>query len=407
MTLSPPTIPAIADALLDPAAHASTLSAVRSTLERGDREAAVLWRALDRSGLLPLAAHRMVGVGADRSSRLHDALQSAVDVNRLRNAVLRKSAIEATRALTRAGIRTMWLKGIWLAHAMYEHPGLRMMSDIDLLVPEGSRREAAAALRTLGYEPAAGARDGDGAPEGSGSETLSRRTAVPGGDAVTIDLHDRLQVHRAQAWSSTTLWDSARVMRAGGVEVLVPSAEAGLVYLAVHLMKHGYDLRHAAVATCDAYHVLRAAGEALDRSWLGRQAAAPGHAVALHLLLARIRRPPSAAAADLKRLVSERVDAQGLRRQADALLRQAEALELSATDDFSLFELGDRLASGSAGRLLLDGVTRWRRRTGGHARQPGSPGLLTRLWRANWRYAYVTFLAGRLHARAGEAATPS
>jgi hypothetical protein len=99
---------------------------------------------------------------------------------------------EATSVLRDAGVETITLKGMALAHTVYPEPGLRPMADVDLLVRPGDRLGAIAALGRLGYRT-----------PGPDAERLgaSRCFAELARDGILLDLH----------------WDVARYLRFEGV----------------------------------------------------------------------------------------------------------------------------------------------------------------------------------------------
>lgn len=383
---------------------ASTLDALCGVLSRGDADAMRAWTLLRHGGLAPLMSHALGQRGwpAPADDRLRTALQSALEVNAVRNAVLRRAALEASRALGAAGLTPLWVKGIWLAHAVYPSPAHRTMSDIDLVVPDGQRAEACHVLHGLGY-----IRDAADSQQGAAgwTDTLSAPATLPDGAThVQIDLHDRIHLSAARLWPVDRLWQGAVLTRAGGVDVWWPSREAGLLYLAVHLFKHGFDLRHALVAVADAAALLRANDGRLDLDWLDHQLDDARDATALYMLLAQLGTRPTPMAQDLYERLGQRLHARGLRARADRLVASAEQLTLSTATDFSLFDVGEQASPARALSHLLAGAQRWRRRTGtAHAPADGAPGATVRLprllQRANWRFAYTTFLAGRLNAR--------
>jgi Uncharacterised nucleotidyltransferase len=131
-------------------------------------------RRLDLLHHLPSEAQRRLAAGA----------QSAW----ARGAVLAARWGEATSALRDAGVETLTLKGIALAHTVYPEPGLRPMADIDLLVRAADRLRAIETLGRLGYRT-----------PGSEAERLgeSRCFAELVRDGVLLDLH----------------WDIARYLR--------------------------------------------------------------------------------------------------------------------------------------------------------------------------------------------------
>lgn len=378
---------------------ASVLESLLDVLSADDAEAIRAWQVLVHGGLAPLAAHVLAGGGqlASAAPRLREALQSALEVNAVRNAVLRRAAVEASRALGTAGLTPLWAKGIWLAHAVYPQPALRTMSDIDLIVPEGSRADARRVLEQLGYV----AEDAHQGGAAAWTDTMTAPAANPGDVTVQIDLHDSIRLSAAHAWPVARLWDGAQHARVARADVRMPRREAGLLYLAVHLFKHGFDLRHALVAVADAAALLRDDQRALDVGWLDRQLDDPRDATALYLLLALLGTCPTPTSRALRARLGERLDAHGLRVRADALLASAERQTLSSATDFSLFDVGEQASVGRALVSVLAGMRRWQRR----AHAPVAPAAQTRprwpvlLRRANWRHAYTTFLAGRLHAR--------
>lgn len=398
----PRPVPALeaARALAGTSQDGRQLEALAELLAGGDWDAARAWHTLLHGGLAPLAARvfEQHGLLSVFDERMAHALRSAQEVNALRNAMLRRAAIEASRALSQRGITPLWAKGLWLAHYVYEQPSLRQMADIDLIVPEGRRPAAVNALLDIGYTLDPSQND-DGAA--SWTDTLSLPCNLPGGaTSVQIDLHDVIRVSAGRAWPAARLWESSSCMRVGGVAVQLPTVEAGLLYLAAHLFKHGFDLRHALVAIEDAVVLLRTRGASLDVEWMARHLHDPRDATALYMLLAQIGVMPTPAAQALFESTRERVMALGMLSTAHAVIGSASRLTLSSDTDFSLFDVGEQNRPWRSVARLAGGALRWRKRVEGHSSTAiGSNSLARLVGRANWRYAYTTYLAGRLNAR--------
>lgn len=97
--------------------------------------------------------HRLLGALADavmRSDRqLDETHLDAVRIPLVRwqaNALrVERMALRTTESLQRAGIPCRVLKGVALAHLIYDRPGSRVFADLDLLVP-GDRLDAALGL---------------------------------------------------------------------------------------------------------------------------------------------------------------------------------------------------------------------------------------------------------------------
>src|SRR6476660_7901852 len=78
---------------------ASALEALLAVLARGNAESVRTWKMLVHGGLAPLAATVINQRGWPETAelRLREALQSAHDVNAVRNALLRRAALDASR----------------------------------------------------------------------------------------------------------------------------------------------------------------------------------------------------------------------------------------------------------------------------------------------------------------------
>lgn len=157
------------------------------------------------------------------------------------------------------------LKGAYLAGALYEHPSLRSMEDIDLLVPRGRLGDAARVLEAMGY--------GHLTPEHMrGVFALNHHLppfSRPG--ATVIELHWSIDALCARADGGApvspfdidvdALWAGARPARVAGHEVLALSPEDLLLHLCVHAGFH-HGLHVAMRRLCDV--ALVAASERMD-----------------------------------------------------------------------------------------------------------------------------------------------
>jgi len=81
-----------------------------------------------------------------------EVLFNARRLTAVHNLRLRHELGRAIEALQRSGIPALVLKGIVLAYAVYGDPSLRPMTDLDLLVPTGTREKALDVLHELGFE---------------------------------------------------------------------------------------------------------------------------------------------------------------------------------------------------------------------------------------------------------------
>ncbi|MER5703739.1 nucleotidyltransferase family protein [Micromonospora sp. NPDC002296] len=85
------------------------------------------------------------------SAALRESFRANWIYNRQRNNALCEEADQILAGLHGAGIRPMVRKGQYLARALYPEPGLRPMSDLDLMVRENDIGAISSILRELGY----------------------------------------------------------------------------------------------------------------------------------------------------------------------------------------------------------------------------------------------------------------
>lgn len=190
-------------------------------------------RALaEREGVAPLLHARVDGspaIAAGVPVKVRARLRLSYEQTWGRSAVLATRWREVVAALETAGIRGLALKGIALLEGgHYEDPGLRPMTDLDVLVRDGEFAAARTALLRAGWEAA----DGDDAAANAfrGYSHLKR-----GG--VVLDLHRDLAGYPRVAGvlrvDHEGLWRRACPLPRGGWTLC---AEDHLVHLAVHLV---------------------------------------------------------------------------------------------------------------------------------------------------------------------------
>ena len=111
-------------------------------LANADFLSPALWAALDH--------RRCVGCPP---MEIQDYLRELYRLNAARNENLRAQVIEAAQALNAIDISPVLLKGAAsLFDKTYDDPGARVMTDIDLLVPQQRVRECCKTLKKLGYD---------------------------------------------------------------------------------------------------------------------------------------------------------------------------------------------------------------------------------------------------------------
>ncbi len=195
---------------------------------------------LENHGLLPCL---------DRAALVPADVRRLVLEHKLRTATYQSNALEALNDISREmgadGIPFAVLKGTYLYEWLYRELFPRAYGDIDLLVPANRIAEAMAALERAGYD-----RD----PQHGRHGTMPRwhfhaalTSRKPGG--LPVELHrslvDRANLYRVREEELFGRLEEFRA-RQGGFTVL--SAEDQLLYLCLHVAKHGIlnsvGLRH-------------------------------------------------------------------------------------------------------------------------------------------------------------------
>jgi hypothetical protein len=221
---------------VDPRAERDALRALLAAIEDPARAAAL---PSDDAGLLAVARrHRLTPLLSSlEGAALSPALAAACRQDRIlttaRNLMFREVAAEAARALLADGIDVIVLKGLAYESTLYGASGCRPTSDIDLLVPDGKRREAFATLDRLGYEPRAAA---PGFDEPDYHEVAWTR------DGVELDLHLGLAPTARCAVDYAAVWSARVPFELGGVTAARLADDHAAVFHALHMAIDHFDV---------------------------------------------------------------------------------------------------------------------------------------------------------------------
>ena len=162
-----------------------------------------------------------------------------------RNALIYEEAKDIIRAFNSQGIRTIVLKGIFLAENIYKNIALRPMTDIDILIRKEDLARAGSLLNALGYPSP---------PQYTGFLKIGFPCSV-NSMMYTADnpLKPSIHIHWHiinSTWpldalvagiDMNTIWRSARPVRINNVETLTLSPEHLIIYLAHHGLNHSFN----------------------------------------------------------------------------------------------------------------------------------------------------------------------
>jgi hypothetical protein len=173
---------------------------------------------------------RLASVAPDHvPSSFLSAVEGALERSRGRGLLLERLTLDVVSSLERAGVRVVALKGPLLAERLYGDLGMRLSTDLDLLVPPESFHDAVAILSRSGWSRPTDVPWEDGLP-------LFEWSLAPRDDwRPPIDLHWRLHWHERDF--SRAFVERSRPNRDGA---LVPNPADELVALLLHYTRDGF-----------------------------------------------------------------------------------------------------------------------------------------------------------------------
>ncbi len=142
-----------------------------------------------------------------------------------RNHMLFRALEDVTRLFEAAGIKTVLLKGTALVLCYYHDYGLRLMSDMDLLVSKSDFLPALDLLAEQGWE------DAPGEMGMIDRVNVFEKTVKKGGSA--LDLHWRI-FHTSRKAFENDFWENLRTVKLNSREVFVLSPAHQLLHVLVH-----------------------------------------------------------------------------------------------------------------------------------------------------------------------------
>lgn len=179
-----------------------------------------------RHGLGPLLHHRgrRLADAFPMPAEVEGALRTSYLGATLESQAILSAAASALRCLAGAGVRVAALKGLHLASAVYEHPALRKLGDVDLLVPADQIETARAALIGAGY-----------LPEGPDDPTIQHVARLAKPRAAPIELHrDVCASPNPFRIGVDGMWERMAPIVVAGQPALGLGTEDLLLHLCVH-----------------------------------------------------------------------------------------------------------------------------------------------------------------------------
>lgn len=224
------------------------LTAQQQAQARGLLAEPLAWRDIARSadehGVVPTVARNLRRLGWPHvPEAARNDLETAERLNAVRNRLLARGLATILERFTQAGIAVIPLKGPALAESLYGDVGLRVCSDVDVLVPRPAVGDAIALLQAEGF---------------GGDDRYYARTAEidlllrsnmeyclmspPASFQYVVELHwDIAWRWRADSGMVDDLWAAARPGTVVSAPAWVLSPEWELLYLAFHAARHRWS----------------------------------------------------------------------------------------------------------------------------------------------------------------------
>ncbi len=180
--------------------------------------------------------------GADCPPDIHDYLDAVLTLNRSRNQTILATLSRVTGVLNGLGIEPVLLKGAaHLATGLYPDPGVRIVGDIDLLVPAEGAADAAAMLADIGFDRAG--------PTPLVAVAMHHLpTLCERETGVALELHTEVVVKSHAAFLPVP-WFLAGTepLALGGLRCRVPDATRAVAHTIVHSELHHGGHRYSTV----------------------------------------------------------------------------------------------------------------------------------------------------------------
>ncbi len=195
---------------------------------------------------------------------LVDYLTTILEANRDRNQIILTQVRDIAAQLNQVDIEPLLMKGVAsLITDIYDDVGIRMMTDIDLLIPADKLPESVAALAIIGYKPLAG-------------HTYNANyhhhyiPLVCDYTAASVELHLRMVRIGTQILPTEEVWRDAQLFSFRDTKVRIPSPQHRIQHNIIHtyLSDLKYSMANVSLMQLYEFAMLR---ESLDKQldWQG------------------------------------------------------------------------------------------------------------------------------------------
>lgn len=198
------------------------------------------------------------------------------------NLLLESHLCTNLKALEKADVQVIVLKGLPLEKELYSHTGLRSMSDIDLMVKRSDIPCAEAVLCSLGYVQPAESERREGYRENHHhlAPFVHRHTGAQ------VDLHTSIlsPARPYKVYDMDEIWQRAQEFSINGANALKLAPTDQLLHLCLHFLGDRLDYKSGALRQiCDIALFLNRRGTDIQWTEFARQASYKSVSSAIHL----------------------------------------------------------------------------------------------------------------------------
>ncbi|MDD4909382.1 MAG: nucleotidyltransferase family protein [Candidatus Omnitrophica bacterium] len=223
-----------------------------------------------RHKVSPLLYYNLNKLGA--GGMLKDAAWSNIRnyyyANINRNILFQKNLCFILEKLNEAGLEVIVLKGALFIEEVYRNPGLRALSDIDMLVKKNDITAVKGVLFQNGYKEV----PFSGRPDTRNDAAFEVTKEIENNLNLGLDVHEEFVPARPYRIDLPDLWDRTREKVINGTKLSFPSWEDTIIYCALHIRKHPRPNTLHLKFIVDIDAILRSSG--LDLDWGYIEAAA-------------------------------------------------------------------------------------------------------------------------------------
>jgi hypothetical protein len=230
-------------------------------------------------GTTLLITHALVtnGLSSHVPQPYLEQLNQIYNSNLYRNVILSNELKKLLAAFSQHGIKAIVLKGTILAYQLYGNPGLRTVTDMDILIPLEKVTQASSLIMEMGYRQSFSSQAWD---HPFHELPYCKMAQFP----FMIELHWDLDDQRIVTAPSQEIWRRAKLLDTPEGTVMVLSPEDILLFLSNHLSKHSSQLLRSLI---DIAELLKKYNGTLDWDYILKSAHKWGVKTAVYCALKR------------------------------------------------------------------------------------------------------------------------